>query len=74
MSVVVTLWTAVIAGEAVWTALAVASATWIVASWRIRWLVGPGDVVRWLLQSWAGRLVVLAAWAVAGWHLFCQRP
>ena len=74
MSIVITLWTAVIPGEAVWTVLAVASATWVVASWRSRGLVGPGGVVRWFLQSWTGRLVALAAWALAGWHLFCQRP
>ena len=51
MSIVLTVWTAVIPGEAVWAALAVTSATWVVASWRSRWLVGPGDVVALRLEQ-----------------------
>jgi hypothetical protein len=37
-------------------------------------LVGPGKVVRWVLSSWLSRFLLVAAWWVVGWHIFCQRP
>jgi hypothetical protein len=74
MTPALAVWSAVIPGDAVWAALAVAAGTWLVASWRTPSVVGPDGVARWLVGSWAGRLIALAAWAGAGWHLFCQRP
>jgi len=52
------------------------------AAWLVLALAGatvPGvpsfvGVARAFLGSWAGRGIALAAWASAGWHLFCQRP
>jgi hypothetical protein len=32
------------------------------------------DVVHWWLESWAGRIVVLGAWAIVGYHVLTQRP
>ena len=37
-------------------------------------LIGPRRVIHWFLASWPSRLMILAAWAGAGWHVFCQRP
>jgi fumarate reductase subunit D len=68
--------TAVVPGTVVWAVLAGVFLLWV----AITFIAGPKrmpsvvDVVRWFLQSWLGRLLVLAAWAGAGWHLFCQRP
>jgi hypothetical protein len=46
----------------------------LAASLRWRRVTSPSGVLRWFLQCWAGRAFALAAWTVAGWHLFCQRP
>jgi hypothetical protein len=55
--------------------LAVAGLTWAVATAMAhRSLIGPRRALRWLLASWPTRLATLAAWGVAGWHIFCQRP
>jgi hypothetical protein len=74
VSGLVALWLALVPGEVVWSALAAAVAGLAVVTSRARTLVGPVAVFRWLLGSWAGRVIALAAWAGAGWHLFCQRP
>lgn len=63
-------------GAVVWAILAGVVAVWLVvtASAGPRRLPGIVDVVRWFLRSWLGRVLALAAWGGAGWHLFCQRP
>jgi len=68
--------TALVTGAAVWSGLAAALVAWLVVTTAVgpRRLPGILDVVRWFLQSWLGRFLVLAAWAGAGWHIFCQRP
>jgi hypothetical protein len=63
------------AGAALWLALAIALVVWTVATAAARrHLPTIVDVVHWLLASWAGRTVFLVLWAVAGWHVFTQRP
>lgn len=66
---------AVVVGGVVWAVLAGAILVWVavtsVAGRRFPRIV---DVLRWLLRSWLGRALALAAWAGAGWHVFCQRP
>jgi hypothetical protein len=66
----------VTAGDAVWLGLGVLTAAWVVATVVAgpRRLPGIGRAGRWLVGAWAPRLVSLAAWSLAGWHLFCQRP
>lgn len=67
--------TAIVPGAVVWLAIAACTVAWLaflVATARS--LPGPRRVVRWLLESWVPRLTILAAWAAAGWHIFCQRP
>jgi ammonia channel protein AmtB len=68
---------AVVAGTAVWIALAAALVGWtvvtLIAGAR-RGLPRPRAVVRWFLDSWLGRVLILIAWAGSGWHVFCQRP
>jgi hypothetical protein len=63
-------------GGAVWVALALLGSAWLVVTIVAGpgRLPGPVDVVRWFLTCWLGRVLALAAWAGAGWHLFCQRP
>ncbi len=61
-------------GDQVWVAIAVAAGLVLIASYRWTRFTSAWGVLRWFLQCWAGRGFVLAAWAVAGWHLFCQRP
>jgi hypothetical protein len=61
-------------GDRVWIAIAVAAALGLAVSLRWRRVISPWGVLRWFLQCWAGRAFVLAAWSIAGWHLFCQRP
>jgi hypothetical protein len=66
---------AIVPGSVVWSTLAIGAVIWLgvllLASGK---LVGPRKVLRWLLASWPSRSMMLAAWAVAGWHIFCQRP
>ena len=66
--------TAVLTGDAVWAGLAGAWVVWLVLASTVRGLPTPVAVGRWLVSAWAGRLLGLALWAEAGWHLFCQRP
>ena len=68
---------AVVVGSAVWIVIGVALGAWlIVTSLPIlgRQLPSALAVIRYFLHSWLGRLLLLAAWAEVGWHLFCQRP
>jgi hypothetical protein len=67
---------AVLPGTVVWSVLALAVVAWTVSTLLAgpSRLPGPVDVVRWFLRSWLGRSLALVGWAVAGWHLFCQRP
>ena len=67
---------AVVVGDVVWAVLAAAAVGWLVCTQLVgpARLPGVADVVRWFLRCWTGRLLLLAAWAGAGWHLFCQRP
>lgn len=68
--------TAIVTGAVVWAVIATAVVVWFVvtALSRSRHLPNLADVLRWFLQCWLGRLLILAAWAGAGWHVFCQRP
>jgi hypothetical protein len=68
--------TSVVTGAIVWAVLAGATVLWLVVTQALgpRRLPGVVDVVRLFLRSWLGRMLALAAWAGAGWHLFCQRP
>lgn len=71
-------------GAAVWLALALALLGWLVVTGlpslgsRRRLgshrLPGIAAVVHWWLESWLGRIVLLALWAEAGFHVFGQRP
>lgn len=61
-------------GAAVWTAVGSAWLVWLVATRLARPLPGIETVVRLFLRSWLGRMIAIAAWAEAGWHLFGQRP
>ncbi len=67
---------AVVVGGVVWAVLAAAVVGWLVFTQVAggRRLPGVSDVVRWFLRCWLGRLLLLAGWAGAGWHVFCQRP
>jgi hypothetical protein len=65
---------AVVLGDRVWIAIAVGATLLLAASLRWRRVTSPWGVLRWFLQCWTGRVFTLAAWAIAGWHLFCQRP
>ena len=62
------------AGGVVWVAIGAAWLTWLVVTRLLRPLPGIESVVRAFLGSWLGRIVALAAWAEAGWHIFGQRP
>jgi hypothetical protein len=66
---------ALVGGAAVWLAILVSAFLWAGAllNWR-HVVIGPRRVARWLVRSWLSRSLVLMAWAVTGWHLFCQRP
>ncbi len=67
---------ALVEGDALWLGLAVAVLAWVVATT----LAGPSrlpglrGIARWICSCWLSRLLALAAWSGAGWHLFCQRP
>jgi hypothetical protein len=66
---------AMVAGTEVWLAIAAGAFVWLVVLvLSTRPLFGPRQVVRWFLESWLSRLTVLTFWALAGWHIFCQRP
>lgn len=61
-------------GAVVWAVIAGGFAAWLVLTVLWRRLPHAGDVLRWLVSSWLGRALALAAWAGVGWHVFCQRP
>ncbi len=66
---------ALVLGGVVWSVLGGMLAAWLaVTTVARRSLPTVLDVGRWFLQCWLGRSLLLAGWAVAGWHLFCQRP
>jgi hypothetical protein len=66
---------AVVPGAVVWLTLAASAVVWVgVVALSAGRLVGPRRALRWFLGSWLSRGVILAAWAAAGWHIFCQRP
>jgi hypothetical protein len=68
--------TAVVVGAAVWIVLASTLVAWLLVTTLAgsHRLPSLAAVVRWFLQCWLGRMLLFAAWAGAGWHLFCQRP
>ncbi len=62
-------------GLVVWWVIAAGALGWLsVLAVSARPLVGPGNVVRWVLSSWLSRFLFVAAWWLVGWHVFCQRP
>ena len=62
-------------GGALWLLLASAFVLWTVRTGAShRRLVSLPALLRSWLGSRAGRVLLLAAWAEAGWHLLCQRP
>jgi dolichyl-phosphate-mannose--protein O-mannosyl transferase len=66
---------AIVAGATVWLILLAGIAVWSAVLARHReLLLGSRLIVRWLLSSWMSRIALLAFWAIAGWHIFCQRP
>lgn len=65
---------AIVLGATVWAGIAGIGALWLAVTALSARLPHAGDLVRWFLGSWLGRLVAIAAWAAAGWHVFCQRP
>jgi hypothetical protein len=66
---------AIVTGAVVWSVIAGVVVVWLAALALGRGaLVGPRRVARWLLGSWLSRGLIIAAWAAAGWHVFCQRP
>ena len=65
---------AVVPGGVVWAVIGALWCAWLAATLWWRPLPHAGAVLRWLVGSWLGRLLPLAAWAEIGWHVFCQRP
>ncbi len=61
-------------GLAVWAVLGGAVVAWTALSALRPGLPDLARTGRALLGAWLGRLLLLAGWAAAGWHLFCQRP
>jgi hypothetical protein len=61
-------------GAVVWTVIGAGWLVWLVVTLLVRQLPGIGSVVHAVLGSWLGRVIALAAWAEAGWHVFGQRP
>lgn len=61
-------------GGPVWAVLAAAAACWLLITARSARLVSLPDLLLLLLRTRVGRLLVLAAWAEAGFHVFSQRP
>ncbi|MGH8987286.1 MAG: hypothetical protein ACRDXC_01635 [Acidimicrobiales bacterium] len=61
-------------GAIVWAVIGAGWVAWVVVTRCVRPLPGIAAVVHAVLGSWLGRLIALAAWAEAGWHLFGQRP
>jgi hypothetical protein len=66
---------ALVAGAAVWLVIAAGAGGWFaVVALSRGLLIGPRRIMRWLLSAWLPRIVLLAVWGAAGWHIFCQRP
>jgi hypothetical protein len=70
---------ALVPGATVWLVIAASGVGWLIAvavatATSRGTLFGPRHVVRWWLRAWLPRLMILAFWGVAGWHVFCQRP
>lgn len=62
-------------GTIIWLALAILTGALALAGVLARRGVpGIPEVVHWWLESWLGRLCLLALWAEAGFHVFTQRP
>lgn len=61
-------------GDVVWAVIGGSWAVWTATTAAVPGLPSLLALVRGLLSSWTGRAICLAAWAGAGWHLFCQRP
>lgn len=62
-------------GAAVWIVIAAALAGLLVTTAvHRRRLPTVVDMVHWWLESWWGRLLMLAFWAAAGFHVFTQHP
>ncbi len=61
-------------GAAVWVLVGASWLAWSVVTRAVPTMPGIAAVLRAILGSWLGRLLSLAVWAEAGWHLFGQRP
>lgn len=63
-------------GAAIWFVLAGVLAAWIGVTTVARGARLPTivDVACFWLESWVGRLVLLALWAEAGFHVLTQHP
>jgi hypothetical protein len=61
-------------GALVWLIIGAALLIWLLVTSLIRSSLSVVNVFDWLIRSPLGRVVAFAGWAVAGWHLFCQRP
>ncbi|HTW98071.1 MAG TPA: hypothetical protein VMD59_04800 [Acidimicrobiales bacterium] len=63
-------------GDGVWLAIAAVAAALTLTTAVLPAARGasPVRIVAWFLRCWAGRLVLLALWGEAGFHLLCQRP
>jgi ammonia channel protein AmtB len=62
-------------GSIVWLTLAACTVVWLaILTFTSPGLIDARRLLRWLVASWLPRFVMLAAWAAAGWHIFCQRP
>lgn len=62
-------------GSVVWVVAGSALVVWLAVTFVFgRRLPTIAGVVHFWLDSWAGRLVMLACWAAAGYHVLAQRP
>jgi hypothetical protein len=70
---------AVATGSVVWLVVAIAIVVWLIFTEVAARTGRPrvprlSDATRWVVSTWPGRVLALAGWTVAGWHVFCQRP
>jgi hypothetical protein len=70
---------AVATGSVVWLVVVVLIVGWLILTEVAARTGRPKvprlvDATRWVVSSWPGRILALAAWTVVGWHVFCQRP
>lgn len=63
-------------GAAIWLAIGAAALalTGVTAVLRAARPASLPAVLGWFLRCWGGRVLLLALWAEAGFHLLCQRP